>query len=100
MATDANSGKPAFAAYLENSPKITDTTDPIQCGSARSYFGFQSNYINDAGICLDIAQFKSTPNFDFLEEFFNQGSDAAAAAGEDAEMPDFYLTPIDRSKYQ
>ena len=104
MAVDAiSSGKPAFAAFLENSPSITDTTDPIQCGNARRYFGFRANFINDSGICMDIKQLNSSPDFKFLDTFFNQGGENGSGGSEETPfaqvtMPPFVLEKIDRSK--
>jgi hypothetical protein len=90
--------KIAFANYLEGMPggeyltpaKCDNATDPAescgepkvwdpenldQCGQAREYFGFDANFVNDKQICRDINQLRNTRDFEFLEEFFNQGSD-------------------------
>jgi hypothetical protein len=63
----------AFAQYANASPNITNPIDPIECGRAREYFGFEENFINDQQICDDIEQLASTRDFDILNEFFNQG---------------------------
>jgi hypothetical protein len=83
----------AFATYLQGMPggeyltpancdNATDPAkycdekwvDPDQCGAAREYFGFDASFVNDQSICTDINQFQNTRDFDFLEEFFKQGS--------------------------
>jgi hypothetical protein len=64
-----------FVIYLEGSPNITDTTNHVECGNARKYFGFDENFINDKQICEDIEQLKYSRDFDFLQAFFGQGAD-------------------------
>ena len=80
-----------------------DSSDPTQCGNARKYFGFNENYIYDSGICMDIDQLKSTPDFRFLDTFFNQGWGDGSGGSEETPfaqvtMPPFVLEKIDRSK--
>jgi hypothetical protein len=85
-----NDKKTAFANYLESMPggeylscdtdkscEKWDPIDPFACGRAREYFGFDTNFINDKQICEDISQFRNTRDFQFLEEFFKQGSDGS-----------------------
>jgi hypothetical protein len=63
-----------YAQYLEDYPTITNTTNSKQCGDAREYFGYDPDFLNDAHICDDIFQLRYTEDFDFLNEFFNQGT--------------------------
>ena len=96
---------PAFKAYLDGAPNINHPTVHDECARARNYFGFEDFYINDDGICGDIEQLKLSKNFDFLEEFFNQGSDSGGE-GDDgcpdpappATVEHFVLDSIDESK--
>ena len=73
---------------------MTDTTDRTQCGRVRGYFGFDELFINDEQVCEDIEQFKYTKDFDFLNEFFNLGSDLP---GSPSGAPALTMTPPDRS---
>ena len=101
MIAEAGSSE-GFKAYLNNAPNIEDSSDPTQCGNLRKYFGFDENYIYDSGICMDIDQLKSTPDFRFLDTFFNQGSGGGSGSQEtppvQVTMPPFVLEKIDRSK--
>ena len=54
--------------------------------------------MNDMQICEDIEQLKFSNDFDFLDEFFKQGSDVATTGG-DGEAPELNLIPPDRSKF-
>jgi hypothetical protein len=63
-----------YAQYLDNYPNITSPTNAKQCGNAREYFGFDAHFLNDDQVCEDIYQLRFTDDFDFLNEFFNQGS--------------------------
>ena len=95
---------PAFLAYLDDAPNVTDATSQEQCGRLRNYFGFDEFFINDDGICGDIEQLKLSSNFDFLEEFFNQGSDSSSGGdgcgtgGPAQTVEPFVLEAVDESK--
>lgn len=107
-------GQIGFRSYLQGAPSITSPIDFDKCGSARQYFGFDELFVNDGQICEDISQFRYTNDFDFMDEFFGQGSDSGSndteATGtdlgpagdpppEDAELaPELLLKAPDRSK--
>jgi hypothetical protein len=86
----------AFKEYLIQAPNITDPTDIHQCGRVRGYFGFDELFINDQQVCEDIEQLKDSRDFEFLNEFFKQGSDKAKGP---EVVPELTLTPPDRSTY-
>ena len=90
-------GKFAFEQYLRRAPAIDDPHDQHQCGRARGYFGFDELFINDHQICEDVEQLKFARDFDFMDDFFKQGSDLEQAEDEDA--PELVLVPPDRSKF-
>ena len=90
MSADASSTS-AFRAYLEGSPNITDHTSSDECGAARGYFGFDKNFINDATICQEVGELRSSRNFDFLNTFFGVGSPSTNVGDG--------LTPPDRGSY-
>ena len=103
MKTDAPAeGLTAFAEDLATSPNITDTTDSYQCGQVRGYFGFAENFIHDEAICQDIEQLKFSRDFEFLQEFFNQGDKVSgpdpSGEHEKKTLEPFVLDDIDRSK--
>jgi hypothetical protein len=86
----------AFKEYLIQAPNITDPTDVHQCGRVRGYFGFDELFINDQQVCEDIEQLKDSRDFEFLNEFFKQGSEKAKGP---EVVPGLALTPPDRSTY-
>eukprot|EP00977_Amphora_coffeiformis_P013338 scaffold3471_cov175-Amphora_coffeaeformis.AAC.12 len=93
-----NENRTAFANYLLNAPNITDPENSFQCGWAREYFGFPANFINDNQICEDIKQFRNSRDFEFLEEFFNQGSSSDEPGDDDDNfnvVPPLVLVPPD-----
>ena len=95
MADQANAeDRLAFEQYLREAPDITDTTDVHECGSLRNYLGFDEFFINDAQICEDVEQLKFSRDFDFLDEFFKQGSDG----WDSGDGSSLELTPPDRSE--
>jgi hypothetical protein len=68
----------AFLSYLTAAPEIQDASVVKQCQRAREYFGFDRDFLDGGKICGDIEQFRLTEDFDFLNEFFNQGSSPTA----------------------
>ena len=87
----------AFEQHLLSAPKIEDPENREQCQMTRMYFGFDENFINDRQICEDVEQLRFAKDFEFLNEFFNQGSDVAAGGGS-GDVPALNLIPPDRSK--
>ena len=102
MAEEAKAeGRLAFEQYLLGAPNITDPTENDQCGKVRSYFGFDEFFVNDAQIMEDVEQLKFSRDFDFLDEFFKQGSSSNSNPGSDGGnglAPPLVLTSPDRSK--
>ena len=89
-------GLDAFKTYLDNSPNITDVHDYEACGRARNYFGFDATFTYDQAICEDVSQLRYTKNFEFLQEFFNQGSEDGELDDEPKTVEKFELVPINR----
>jgi hypothetical protein len=75
--------------------------DPFECGRAREYFGFDKDFVNDKQICRDIGQFQNTRDFEFIDEFLNQGfsSGISPETGEPPLVPPLILTPPVAGKY-
>jgi hypothetical protein len=71
---DASCTCPDGDASCLSDLKHLNPRDAFECGKAREYFGFDANFINDNQICQDILQFQGTKDFQFLEEFFDQGA--------------------------
>jgi hypothetical protein len=112
--------KTAFTKYLETMPggeylkkcdpdteesctpdgKELNPLDAFECGRAREYFGFDEYFINDEHICRDINQFRNTRDFEFLEEFFKQGSGIEAEPNSDVFLvPPLVLVPPKTGKH-
>jgi hypothetical protein len=87
----------AFANYLASSPTIGDAMNRNQCGKSREYFGFDELFINDEQICEDIEQLKYIKDFDFLNDFFKQGSDIVR---EPDNVPELELVAPDRGTFK
>ena len=71
----------AYEQYLNASSSISD------CGKLRNYFGFDEFFINEEAICEDVDQLKYSKDFDFLNEFFGQGSDGGSGGGDPTDIP-------------
>jgi len=65
----------SYQQFLEDSPEISDPTSFKECGNAREYFGYDKDFLDDERVCDDVWQMRMTDDFDFLDEFYNQGSD-------------------------
>lgn len=90
----AEKNSTAFLEYLQIAPNVTDFNDPNQCGETREYFGFATTFVNDRQICADIDQLSGSRDFEFLNEFFAQGEDAAAELPKEPETPDLEAPPV------
>ena len=71
----------AYEQYLNASSSISD------CGKLRNYFGFDEFFINEEAICEDVDQLKYSKDFDFLNEFFGQGSAGGSGGGDPTDIP-------------
>ena len=57
--------------------------DSYDCRSAREYFGFEEDFIDDEQICDDVDQLRFSRDFDFINEFYggSGGGDDDDGAG-------------------
>lgn len=53
-----DNSRPMFYEYLNQAPTILleNVTDPLICGKARAFFGYDESFVNDKQICADIEQ--------------------------------------------
>ena len=66
-----------YLQYLNDAPKLTnpeDVTNAKQCGNLKEYLGYDRDLLDNEYICENVYQLRYTDDFDFLNEFFDQGS--------------------------
>ena len=85
----------SYQQFLEDSPEITDPTSFRECGNAREYFGYDKDFLDDERVCDDVWQMRMTEDFDFLDEFYNQGSDGGVD-GSCGTFAECHLTPPEK----
>ena len=72
---------------MESAPEINNPYDYNQCGKTKEYFGFKASFVNEKEICNEIKQLKYTRDFDFLAEFFAQGSGGGGGGPNGENLP-------------
>ncbi|CAB9525265.1 TECPR [Seminavis robusta] len=70
----------AYKEYLRLAPNVAITTDSIQCGRARQYFGYDARFLNDQAICDDIHELRLSKDFSFMDEFLGGQADGGGTA--------------------